>query len=322
MVLKPRIAVIYGGRVEAYDDDMLIYHRTSIMRSGAQTTVNTVNCVGVMGKGLAAAMKDRHPAMFQAYKAICDRGALEPGKLWLWKGQDQWVLNFPTKKHWKGPSRLEWVEAGLEKFVETYATRGITEISFPRLGCGNGGLDWDDVRPLMERYLGNLNIPVYIHDFEFDVGIPEHLEAIAGQITPGLDSTRSFDGFLAAIKQVLQVSQGDLVTLAGDQQFKAFIIDDEELIIKSSGGAFSVPVEELRGVWVALMNGVVTRDRVLWAAGDDADFMLAILSLLPDVRAVQIQKRRAVEAEIAVELKPRPNLPGMTSASARQLTFS
>lgn len=292
------------------------------MHSGAQTVVNTVNCVGVMGKGLAAALKARHPTMFEAYKSICDRGALEPGKLWLWKGLDQWVLNFPTKKHWKGPSRLEWIEAGLEKFVSEYANRGISEVSFPRLGCGNGGLEWNDVRPLMERYLGNLSIPVYIHDYEYDVGIPEHLEAIAGRITSTLDSTRSFEGFLGGVKRVLEVSGGDLVTLSGGQNFKAFVIDDEELIIKSAGGAFSIPLEELRSVWVALMNGVVTKDRVLWAAGDDADYMLAILSLLPDVRAIQVQKRRAERAELAVELKPRPNLPGLAGTSLFQLTAS
>lgn len=305
--------------MEAYDEDMLIYHRTSIMHSGAQTVVNTVNCVGVMGKGLAAALKDRHPTMFDAYKAICDRKALEPGKLWLWKGLDQWVLNFPTKIHWRGPSRLEWIEAGLVKFAAEYANRGITEISFPRLGCGNGGLDWDDVRPLMERHLSNLTIPVYIHDFEYDVGIPEHLEAIAGRITKHMDSTRSFEGFLAAIRQVLEAARGEMVTLSGDQYFKAFLVDDEELVIKSVTGSFAVPVEELRSVWVALINGVVTKDRVLWAAGDDADYMLAILSLLPDVRAIQVQKRKAELAEIAVELKPRSNLFGLTAAASRQL---
>jgi O-acetyl-ADP-ribose deacetylase (regulator of RNase III) len=308
--------------VEAYDDEMLIYHRTSIMHSGAQTVVNTVNCVGVMGKGLAAALKARHPTMFDAYKAICDRGALTPGKLWLWKGLDQWVLNFPTKNHWRGPSRLEWVESGLEKFVAEYANRGITEISFPRLGCGNGGLDWDDVKPLMEKYLSNLTIPVYVHDFEYDLGMPEHLEDISRRITASLDSTRSFEGFVSAIRQVLEAARGEMVTLAGDQQFKAFLVDDEELIIKSISGSFSVPVDELRGVWIALMNGVVTKDRVLWAAGDDADYMLAILSLLPDVRAIQVQKRRSERAEIAVELKPRRTLFGINAASPPQLPAS
>ncbi len=145
---------------------MLTYADTSLLDSSAQTLVNAVNCVGVMGKGIAKAFKDRHPEMFSAYKRICDAGLLEPGKLWLWNSSDQWVLNFPTKVHWRNPSRLEWIEMGLDKFSAEYAHRGINQISFPRLGCGNGGLDWEEVRPLMERYLAPLPINVIIHDFK------------------------------------------------------------------------------------------------------------------------------------------------------------
>ena len=109
---------------------MLIYRRTSILESPAQTLVNTVNCVGVMGKGLAHAFKEREPDMFKAYKRICDQKALVPGKLWLWRGSGSWVLNFPTKVHWRNPSRLEWIEEGLAKFVAAFMEQGITEISF------------------------------------------------------------------------------------------------------------------------------------------------------------------------------------------------
>src|SRR6185369_4326034 len=130
---------------------MLIYRRTSILQSSAQTLVNTVNCVGVMGKGLAHAFKEREPSMFAAYKRICDEHRLEPGKLWLWRGSANWGLNFPTKVHWRNPSKLEWIEAGLEKFVAAYEAQGITEVSFPKLGCGNGNLDWEEVRPVMEQ---------------------------------------------------------------------------------------------------------------------------------------------------------------------------
>ncbi len=144
---------------------MLIYRRTSLLESSAQTLVNTVNCVGVMGKGLAQAFKEREPSMFAAYKRICDDRKLEPGKLWLWRGSDNWVLNFPTKIHWRSPSRIEWIEAGLQKFVAAYESQAITEISFPKLGCGNGNLDWSDVQPVMERYLKDLPIKVYIHDY-------------------------------------------------------------------------------------------------------------------------------------------------------------
>ena len=128
---------------------MIIYHRTSLLKSTSQTVVNTVNCVGVMGKGLAAAFKKQYPEMFERYKNICDQKLLDVGKLWLWKGPDQWVLNFPTKKHWRSPSQIEWIEAGLQKFVDHYERQGIKEIAFPKLGCGNGNLDWDIVLSLI-----------------------------------------------------------------------------------------------------------------------------------------------------------------------------
>ena len=110
---------------------MRIYRQTSLLESTAQTLVNTVNCVGVMGKGIAKHFKEREPEMFFEYKRICEKKLLAPGKLWLWRGADSLILNFPTKQHWRSPSKLEWIEAGLKKFVSDYQELGIIEISFP-----------------------------------------------------------------------------------------------------------------------------------------------------------------------------------------------
>lgn len=139
--------------------------RGDIFNTKAQTIVNAVNCVGVMGKGIALAFKSRYPLMFAVYQDYCRRKLIDTGKLWLYKGREcsQWVLNFPTKKHWKHPSRIEYIEQGLQKFVETYEERGIKSIAFPLLGCGNGGLDKDTVLKLMVQYLSECNIPVEIY---------------------------------------------------------------------------------------------------------------------------------------------------------------
>ncbi len=206
---------------------MLIYRRTSIFESPAQTLVNTVNCVGVMGKGLAHAFKEREPGMFRAYKRICDQNALEPGKLWLWRGKGSWVLNFPTKIHWRNPSRIEWIEQGFSKFVSAYADQGITEISFPQLGCGNGNLEWTEVRPLMEHYLAKIAIPVYIHDYTVDVGLPEHLEPIARALKEARVSSSSFESFMSSIGAALTVSQGELTTLDARSTFRAYLNNRE-----------------------------------------------------------------------------------------------
>ena len=143
---------------------MLNYLKTTIFDSPAQTLVNPVNTVGVMGKGLAAQFKHRFPEMFQQYKQICERKELDIGILWLYKSPSKWVINFPTKKHWRSPSKIEHIQAGLQQFVDTYSELEIDSIAFPQLGSGHGGLDFpSEVQPLMEEYLSPLPISIYLH---------------------------------------------------------------------------------------------------------------------------------------------------------------
>jgi O-acetyl-ADP-ribose deacetylase (regulator of RNase III) len=155
---------------------MLHFVSSSLFESPAQTLVNTVNTVGVMGKGIAAEFKKRYPDMFRRYRTYCKEGELDIGKLYLYRTANKWVLNFPTKKHWRHPSKLEYIEQGLAKFVDSYDQYGIKSISFPQLGTGNGGLPWETVRPIMERHLAPLPLPVYIHTASPPPGfMPEHL---------------------------------------------------------------------------------------------------------------------------------------------------
>ena len=140
----------------------------NIFNSKCQTIVNTINCVGVMGKGIALVYKLRYPEMFLEYKEHCQKKLLKPGVLWLYTKQENapWILNFPTKKHWKYPSKIEWIESGLKKFVETYKQKEITSIAFPLLGTHNGGLDTSEVKELMHKYLKNCNITIEIYDYD------------------------------------------------------------------------------------------------------------------------------------------------------------
>ena len=142
-----------------------IINHQSIFDSTAQTLVNTVNCVGVMGKGLALEFKKLYPEMFEQYKMYCNQKLIQPGKLWLYKHDDKhWVLNFPTKCHWKYPSKIEYIEQGLQKFVNTYKEKNITDIAFPLLGCNNGGLNPNIVINIMIKYLQqctDCNITIY-----------------------------------------------------------------------------------------------------------------------------------------------------------------
>jgi len=147
---------------------MLTFVRGNLFESPAKVLVNTVNTVGVMGKGIALTFKQVYPEMFRRYQVLCDRKELDVGKLWLFKTEHKWILNFPTKREWRKPSKIEYIEAGLAKFVATYADHGITSVAFPELGCGNGELEWSEVRPLMLRYLRKLPINVYVYLYDRD----------------------------------------------------------------------------------------------------------------------------------------------------------
>jgi O-acetyl-ADP-ribose deacetylase (regulator of RNase III) len=130
--------------------------------------VNTVNTVGVMGKGIALQFKRRFPGNYEAYRKACKEGRVGPGEMFVWHtgqlGNPQHIINFPTKRHWKAKSRIEDIEAGLRDLVAVITRLEIESIAVPPLGCGNGGLDWRVVRPLMEQYLADLDVKVTIYE--------------------------------------------------------------------------------------------------------------------------------------------------------------
>lgn len=130
----------------------------------AEAIVNTVNCVGVMGKGVALEFKRRWPENFKAYKRLCDSGSLRPGKMFVFESQDmfdpqgrRFLVNFPTKDHWRESSRMEFIEDGLEDFVARVDELRIKSVVMPPLGCGNGGLDWRKVKALITDRLSPLD---------------------------------------------------------------------------------------------------------------------------------------------------------------------
>lgn len=146
----------------------ILLRKGNIFNTKAQTIVNTINCDGVMGKGIALVFKLRYPKLFDLYKEYCKSKLIGIGKLWLYKGEvnEPWVLNFPTKFHWKYPSKMEYIEKGLQKFVDTYKDKGITSIAFPLLGTHNGGLDKEEVLALMKRYLNQCDIPIEVYEYD------------------------------------------------------------------------------------------------------------------------------------------------------------
>ena len=149
---------------------MIKIYKGNLFSSSCQTIVNAVNCVGVMGAGIALEFRLRYPKMFKRYKKYCNDKLMKPGSLWLYKFNDKrWILNFPSKKHWRYPSKIEYLEMGLEKFVKTYKDKGITSIAFPLLGSDRGGIEPDKSKEIIIKYLSNCDILIEI--FEYDVNI-------------------------------------------------------------------------------------------------------------------------------------------------------
>jgi O-acetyl-ADP-ribose deacetylase (regulator of RNase III) len=136
---------------------MVEYKKGDILTENAEALVNTVNCVGIMGRGIALQFKNAYPENFKSYVVACKRNEVQPGRMFVFEtGQltnPRYIINFPTKRHWRGKSRIEDLEAGLVALAEVIQSRKIRSIAIPPLGSGLGGLNWSDVRPRIEKAL-------------------------------------------------------------------------------------------------------------------------------------------------------------------------
>jgi len=140
---------------------MIEFTTGDILRADVEALVNTVNCVGVMGRGIALQFKNTFPDNFKAYEAACIRDEVQPGRMFVFERRSltnpKFIINFPTKRHWRGKSRIEDIDSGLAALAEEIRHRNIRSIAIPPLGSGLGGLDWADVRPRIVEAL---------HDFD------------------------------------------------------------------------------------------------------------------------------------------------------------
>jgi O-acetyl-ADP-ribose deacetylase (regulator of RNase III) len=144
---------------------MLDFIQGDLFDTKADIRVNTVNCVGVMGAGVALAFKQHYPEMFKEYRDDCKAGRVRPGKMHVWKSlSGDWVVNFPTKRDWRDPSRYEDIDAGLDDLRAYLDTVGPVTVALPALGCGHGGLDWNRVSEMIRQKLGGVNAHVFVFE--------------------------------------------------------------------------------------------------------------------------------------------------------------
>jgi len=257
---------------------MIEYKTGNILTEDAEALVNTVNCVGVMGRGIALQFKKTFPENFKAYAEFCKQGKLQPGQMFVFElGQltnPRYIINFPTKRHWRGKSRMEDIDAGLAALAEELHSRHIQSIAVPPLGSGLGGLDWTDVRPRIEATLKDLNkLKVVI--FEPGGGTADN------RVNQSTDVPKMTAGRAALVRLMDRYLQGlldPIVTLLELHKLMYFMqVSGEKLRLQYAKGLYGPYAENLRHVLNAIEGHFVSG----YADGGDAPNKQ--LSLVPGV---------------------------------------
>ncbi|GIW72678.1 MAG: Appr-1-p processing protein [Planctomycetota bacterium] len=226
---------------------MIEYRKGDILAADAEALVNTVNCVGVMGRGVALQFKEAFPENFRAYAAACRRKEVRPGRMFVFETgrltPPRYIINFPTKRHWRHKSRIEDIEAGLEDLVRQIRKLGICSIALPPLGSGLGGLDWEEVRRRIERSLSDLG-EVRVVVFEPRPGAarrPPRRKAV--RMTPGRAA------LVALMKRYLEGALDPFVTLLEVHKLMYFLQEaGEPLKLRFAKGPYGPYAENLRHV--------------------------------------------------------------------------
>lgn len=228
---------------------MIELTRGDVLRADAEALVNTVNCVGVMGRGIALQFRKAFPDNFKAYKAVCDREELQPGKMLVHDlgrlTNPRLIINFPTKRHWRGKSRMADVEAGLRALVEEVRIRRLRSIAIPPLGCGLGGLDWRQVKARITEAFDSLP-DVRVLLFE-PVGAPAATEMVKSRRPPKMTVGRAT--LIGLIRRYLAAVMDPTVTLLEIHKLMYFMQEARQpLRLRFQKGPFGPYAENLRHV--------------------------------------------------------------------------
>lgn len=268
---------------------MILYVKGDIFQSPAQVLVNTVNTVGVMGKGIALEFKKLFPEMFAEYRTLCESNKFQVGNLWLYKSPNKWILNFPTKKHWRQPSQVEYIEAGLAKFVASYEKMGIHSIAFPPLGCGNGQLDFEtQVQPIMEKYLRNLPIETFIYperenSFVEHINVSEMEEWLRAE-PYSLAFTQVWEDLQNLLKQ-----QKDFKTIVKGSEFEAFIGEEKSVLhIVATKQKYALQYDTLLEFWQQLRTYGFSMRHIAPGLDRQMSYIIPIFAALPYVAPVHV----------------------------------
>ena len=224
-----------------------------ILQADVDALVNTVNCVGVMGRGIALQFRKSFPDNFKAYEDVCKRGQLHTGMVLTYKldrlTKPCYVINFPTKEHWKGKSRIEYIESGLQALVIEIKRLGIHSIAVPPLGCGLGGLKWSEVRPIIERAFATIpDVHVLLYQ---PSGAPDPGSISKNLNPPAMNLSRSI---LIALVHGYQAALLDVsVSLLEIHKLMYFVQEaGQDLRLHYKKGPFGPYAENLRHALIAI----------------------------------------------------------------------
>ena len=227
---------------------MIEFKLGDILAEDAEALVNTVNCVGVMGRGVALQFKRAFPENFKAYAERCERKEMRPGEVFVFEttnlGSPRYIINFPTKRHWRGKSRLEDIESGLKSLVRAIEERGIRSVAVPPLGGGLGGLDWNrEIRPLLAEHLAALpNVDVAVFE---PGGGPEDRRANRSTDVPRVTPARAM--LLVLMDRYIRVLLDPEITLLEVHKLMYFMqVAGEPLKLRFVKGIYGPYAENLR----------------------------------------------------------------------------
>ncbi|HUT58311.1 MAG TPA: macro domain-containing protein [Phycisphaerae bacterium] len=259
-----------------------------ILKAQAEALVNTVNCAGIMGRGIALQFRKAFPDNFKAYKALCNREELRPGKVFVFDlghlGSPRYIINFPTKKHWKGKGRLEYIESGLLSLVDELRRRDIRSVALPPLGCGLGGLDWNEVRQRIEQaFMGLPQVRVLLYEPK---GAPAAEEMVRERQAPRMTVGRA--ALVGLMRRYLGALMDPFVSLLEIHKLMYFMQEaGEPLRLRFAKAVYGPYAENLRHV-LSLVEGHFIRGYA--DAEDTPDRQIELVPQVPQ-RAEAFLKR-------------------------------
>jgi O-acetyl-ADP-ribose deacetylase (regulator of RNase III) len=246
---------------------MVEFRTGDILQADAEALVNTVNCVGIMGRGIALQFKNVFPENFKAYAAACAREEVQPGRMFVFETgtmtNPKFIINFPTKRHWRGKSRIEDIESGLKALVEEIRTRHIRSIAIPPLGSGLGGLKWTEVRRRIEGALRGLDeVKVVVYEPN---GAPDTKAIARSREVPNMTSGRA--ALVVLMHRYLGGLMDPFVTLLEVHKLMYFMQEaGQPLRLKYSKAPYGPYAENLRHVLTKIEGHLVSG----YADGGDA----------------------------------------------------